>query len=197
MSMRTLLLGMAIALASLVSAPAAVESTSSDFREIRAGDPRHTLGARVRARAEGGFVFVEFQLEDGFHVYALDNVDRVRSLTGEAEPRTQASTAIDLANGEVVGGIWWQPTPVDLSDAHGEIVAWGYAKSVTFVARYGAPTGPRLRLTVFAQVCSEQMCIVARDIVLTADVLPLTRSAPEILANLMPVKFGQGGPAPR
>ena len=100
-----------VCVAWLVLAPVVRAADWSEPAEVIYRDQRVVT---FRARVEGGQLVIEARHEDGWHTYALDNVERARARSGNAEPETEMPLRIDVSGALQAVEPWYQSPPLDL-----------------------------------------------------------------------------------
>lgn len=128
----------------------------------RRGEPVVTY----RAMLDGDFVLVEARHADGWHTYALDNIERARARSGKERPETELPTRIKVTGGLKVAGNWRQTRPEDLSQEAIRWYTWGFNSRAIFAVRVERANGSEAIITVNAQACDASSCQMVQDLVL-------------------------------
>jgi hypothetical protein len=101
---------------------------------------------------------VRANLGQGWHTFALDNVQRVEEkLAGKHALSMDRSTEITAA-GLQVDGPWHQSPPKDFSRPDLRMFSFGYDHDAIFAAKV-RPAGPgSAKLRIRGQACTETIC---------------------------------------
>jgi hypothetical protein len=170
-----LLLPAAFLLASAISA-----ADWSQPAEVRYED---AVVISYTARVDGPYLVVRANIGQGWHTFALDNVQRVQEkLAGKPALSMDRSTEI-AATGLQVDGPWHQSPPKDFSRPNLRMFSFGFDRDAIFAAKVRpAGTGP-VKLRIRGQACTETVC---KNI----DV-PLTVTLPAKLAASADLKLNE------
>ena len=110
------------------------------------------------ARVDGPYLVVRAKLGQGWHTFALDNVQRVQEkLAGKRALSMDRSTEIAVS-GLQVEGPWQQSPPKDFSRPDLRMFSFGYDHDATFAAKVRSAGGGSANLRVRGQACTESIC---------------------------------------
>ena len=113
-----------------------------------------------RARLAGDYLLVELQVDDGWHVYAMDNEQRsVEALAGEMSLGVEQNTEVRVRGGLELVGQWFQSEPRDLSQPELRWYSYGFEGTSLLAGRVRRSGGPSATVTVRAQVCDSASCV--------------------------------------
>jgi len=174
-------------LAALVLLPTIASATDwSEAKELR--QRRRGVIVSYRAKLEGHWLMVEAIHGEGWHTYALDNVERARKATGEKVPDTELPTVITVSGGLQTAGSWHQSKPKDLTNKEIQWYTWGFQGKVYFAVPVERTPGDTATVTINAQVCNDSACSMAKDLRIMID-LPndLEDSPPDALVKTLVV----------
>jgi DsbC/DsbD-like thiol-disulfide interchange protein len=139
----------------LLFASLASASDWSQPAEVRHEDE---LVISYTARVDGPYLVVRANLGQGWHTFALDNVQRVKErLAGKPALSMDRSTEI-AADGLQVEGPWHQSPPKDFSRPELRMFSFGYDHDVIFAAKVHATGAGSAKLRVRGQACTETVC---------------------------------------
>jgi DsbC/DsbD-like thiol-disulfide interchange protein len=139
-----------ILLASLASA-----ADWSQPAEVRYED---ALVISYTARVDGPYLVVRANLAQGWHTFALDNVQRVEEkLAGKPALSMDRSTEIAVAGVEIEGP-WHQSPPKDFSRPELRMFSFGYDREALFAAKVRHAGGGSAKLRIRGQACTETVC---------------------------------------
>jgi len=111
------------------------------------------------ARLDGSNLVVRATLGDGWHTFALDNVQRVNErLAGKPALSMDRSTEIVATSGLEIEGPWRQSPPKDFSRPQLRMFSFGYDHDALFAARVRATNGGPAKLRVRGQACTQTVC---------------------------------------
>ena len=99
----------------LVFIAAALPVAFADWTEWSEVKMRRDPVVAYRAALSGENLVIEVRHSEGWHTYALDNVERARERSGKETPETELPTRIAVEGGLRVAGPWLQTNPKDLS----------------------------------------------------------------------------------
>ena len=109
------------------------------------------------ARVEGAYLVVRANVGQGWHTFALDNVQRVEEkLAGKPALSMDRSTEI-TATGIRTEGPWLETPPKDFSRPQLRMYSFGYDHDAVFVAKVHAGSGTA-KLRIRGQACTETVC---------------------------------------
>jgi hypothetical protein len=142
-----LVLGMAgLACAADWSAPA----------EVRHED---ALAVAYAARVDGPYLVVKATVGQGWHTFALDNVQRVEEkLAGRPALSMDKSTEIALSGGLAIEGSWRQAAPKEFSRPELRMYSFGYDQEALFAAKVRRAGAGPAKVRVRGQACTETVC---------------------------------------
>ena len=171
----TLLLFVSLASAAEWSQPA----------EVRHED---ALVISYTARVDGPYLVVRAKIGQGWHTFALDNVQRVEEkLAGKQALSMDRSTEITVTGATVEGG-WYQSPPKDFSRPELRMFSFGYDRDVLFAAKVRASGGGSAKLRIRGQACTESVCKNI-DVPLSVQVPAKLGAASEVkLQELVPAR---------
>jgi hypothetical protein len=110
------------------------------------------------ARVDGPYLVVRANLGQGWHTFALDNVQRVKErLAGKPALSMDRSTEI-ASTGLQVEGPWYQSGPKDFSRPELRMFSFGYDHDAVFAAKIQPATGDSAKLRIRGQACTETVC---------------------------------------
>jgi DsbC/DsbD-like thiol-disulfide interchange protein len=133
--------------------------------EVRHDD---ALVIAYTARLDGPYLVVHASIAQGWHTFALDNVQRVEEkLAGKPALSMDHSTEIAVA-GVQVEGPWYQSPPKDFSRPELRIFSFGYDRDAVFAAKVGRAGAGSAKLRIRGQACTETLCKNI-DVPLTVD----------------------------
>jgi len=123
--------------------------------EVRHED---AVAVSYRARVDGPYLVVRVNVGQGWHTFALDNVQRVQEkLAGKPALSLDRSTEIN-ATGLQIEGQWQQSAPQEFSRPELRMYSFGYDREAVFAARIRRTGGPSARLRVRGQACTDSIC---------------------------------------
>jgi len=140
------------------------------------------------ARVDGPYLVVRANIGQGWHTFALDNVQRVKEkLAGKPALSLDKSTEI-TATGLQVEGPWRQSSPKDFSRPELRMFSFGYDHDALFAAKVRTGgTGPA-KLRIRGQACTETVCKNV-DVALTVAVPAKAEASSEVkVSELVPVR---------
>jgi len=110
------------------------------------------------ARVDGPYLVVRANLGQGWHTFALDNVQRVEEkLAGKKALSMDKSTEVGVT-GLMVEGPWRQSAPKDFSRPELRMFSFGYDHDALFVAKVHASGPGPAKLRIRGQACTETVC---------------------------------------
>ena len=111
------------------------------------------------ARLDGSNLVIRATLGEGWHTFALDNVQRVKEkLAGKPALSMDRSTEIIATSGLDIEGPWRQTPPKEFSRPELRMFSFGYDRDGVFVAKV-RPTGAGLAtLRIRGQACTQTVC---------------------------------------
>lgn len=151
-----------LVLAAAVAAPASADSTAVVRHR---GAPVVTFTAQIA----GDHLVITAELEPGWHIYAMDNVERARQKTGNEAPECELPTRFAVDGPVKLTGAWRQSAPADLSDPDIYWYTWGFKERAVFAVPVEAPGDGPVRVTINGQACNESSCSMLEDVALTAE----------------------------
>lgn len=135
------------------------------------------------ARVDGPYLVVRATVGQGWHTFALDNVQRVEEkLAGKKALSMDRSTEITVT-GSQIEGPWRQSPPKDFSRPDLRMFSFGYDHDALFAAKIRSAGAGTTKLRIRGQACTETVCK-------NVDV-PLTVSAPAKRGAAAEVKMGE------
>lgn len=131
------------------------------------------------ARVDGPYLVVRANLAQGWHTFALDNVQRVEEeLAGKPALSMDRSTGIAVA-GLRVEGPWHQSPPKDFSRPELRMFSFGYDRDAVFAAKVRSAGAGSAKLRIRGQACTETVCKNI-DVPLTVAVPAKTGTSAEV-----------------
>jgi DsbC/DsbD-like thiol-disulfide interchange protein len=123
--------------------------------EVRHED---ALVVSYTARLDGPYLVVRANVAQGWHTFALDNVQRVEEkLAGKPALSMDHSTEITVA-GVQVEGPWHQSPPKDFSRSELRMFSFGYDREAVFAAKVRRASAGSAKLRIRGQACTETLC---------------------------------------
>ena len=123
--------------------------------EVRHED---ALVVSYTARLDGNYLVVRANIVQGWHTFALDNVQRVEEkLAGKPALSMDHSTEIAVA-GVQVEGPWRQSPPKDFSRPELRMFSFGYDRDAVFAAKVRRAGAGPAKLRIRGQACTETLC---------------------------------------
>jgi DsbC/DsbD-like thiol-disulfide interchange protein len=126
----------------------------------RPAEVRHedALVISYTARVDGPYLVVRANIAQGWHTFALDNVQRVEEkLAGKPALSMDRSTEIGVA-GIQVEGPWHQSPPKDFSRPELRMFSFGYDRDAVFAAKVRRAVSGTAKLRIRGQACTETVC---------------------------------------
>ncbi len=165
---------MKFAILLLLTMPASAADWSRPA-EVRYED---ALVISYTARLDGPYLVVRANIGQGWHTFALDNVQRVEEkLDGKPALSMDHSTEIAVAGGQVEGP-WRQSPPKDFSRPELRMFSFGYDRDAVFAAKVRRSGAGSVKLRIRGQACTETVCKNI-DVPLTVAV-PAKAATPEV-----------------
>lgn len=140
---------------SVVAVPVAWTSEWSENAEV---SRRLTAVVTYRAKLEGNVLIVEATHGEGWHTYAMDNIERARKKSGKESPETELPTRLDVAGGLTLDGAWYQTDPKELSQLEIKWYTWGWDSVARFAAKVKRVSGEPAVITINGQACNSSLC---------------------------------------
>jgi DsbC/DsbD-like thiol-disulfide interchange protein len=110
------------------------------------------------ARVDGPYLVIRANIGQGWHTFALDNVQRVEEkLAGKSALSMDRSTEIAVA-GIQVEGPWHQSPPKDFSRPELRMFSFGYDRDAVFAAKVRRAAAGSAKLRIRGQACTETVC---------------------------------------
>ena len=110
------------------------------------------------ARVDGPYLVVRATIAQGWHTFALDNVQRVEEkLAGKPALSMDRSTEIAVA-GVQVEGPWHQSPLKDFSRPELRMFSFGYDRDAIFAAKVRRAGAGTAKLRIRGQACTETVC---------------------------------------
>jgi len=110
------------------------------------------------ARVDGPYLVVRANIVQGWHTFALDNVQRVEEkLAGKPALSMDRSTEITVA-GVQVEGPWHQSPPKDFSRPELRMFSFGYDRDAVFAAKVRRAGAGSAKLRIRGQACTDTVC---------------------------------------
>jgi len=123
--------------------------------EVRHED---ALVVSYTARLDGPYLVVRANIVQGWHTFALDNVQRVEErLAGKPALSMDRSTEIAVT-GLRVEGPWHQSPPKDFSRPELRMFSFGYDRDAVFAAKVRRAGAGSAKLRIRGQACTETLC---------------------------------------
>jgi hypothetical protein len=126
----------------------------------RPAEVRHedALVISYTARLDGPYLVVRANIGQGWHTFALDNVQRVEEkLAGRPALSMDHSTEIAVA-GVQVEGAWHQSPPKDFSRPELRMFSFGYDRDAVFAAKVRRGGAGAVKVRIRGQACTETVC---------------------------------------
>ena len=126
----------------------------------RPAEVRHedALVISYTARLDGPYLVVRANIGQGWHTFALDNVQRVEEkLNGQPALSMDRSTEIDTT-GVRVEGPWRQSSPKEFSRPELRMFSFGYDRDAVFAAKVRRAGAGSAKLRIRGQACTETVC---------------------------------------
>jgi hypothetical protein len=126
----------------------------------RPAEVRHedALVISYTARLDGPYLVVRANIGQGWHTFALDNVQRVEEkLAGKPALSMDHSTEIAVS-GVQVEGPWHQSAPKDFSRPELRMFSFGYDRDAVFAAKVRRAGAGPAKLRIRGQACTETVC---------------------------------------
>lgn len=142
----------------VLSVVAAPVSWTSDWSESAQLHRRLTTVVSYRAKLEGDVLIVEATHGEGWHTYAMDNIERARKKSGKETPETELPTRLDVAGGLALDGAWYQTDPKELSQLDIKWYTWGWDSVARFAAKVKRVSGEPAVITIDGQACNSSLC---------------------------------------
>jgi len=144
--------------------------------EVRHED---ALAVEYTARVDGPYLVVRASVGQGWHTFALDNVQRVEEkLAGQPALSMDKSTEIAAAGGIEVQGGWRQAAPREFSRPELRMYSFGYDREALFAAKVRRTGAGPAKVRVRGQACTETVCKNV-DVTLTVAVPAKLGTVPE------------------
>ncbi len=160
----------------LLFASLACAADWSQPAEVRYED---ALVISYTARVDGPYLVVRANIGQGWHTFALDNVQRVQEkLAGKPSLSMDRSTEIAVT-GVQVDGPWHQSPPKDFSRPNLRMFSFGYDRDVIFAAKVRPAGAGSAKLRIRGQACTETICKNI-DVPLTVAVPAKPGASPEV-----------------
>lgn len=110
------------------------------------------------ARVDGPYLVVRANIAQGWHTFALDNVQRVQEkLAGKPALSMDRSTEIAMA-GAPIEGPWLQTPPKNFSRPELRMFSFGYDREVIFAVKLRPASLKTIALRIRGQACTETVC---------------------------------------
>ena len=139
----------------LLFASLAFANDWSQPAEVRHDD---ALVISYTARVDGPYLVVRANLQQGWHTFALDNVQRVEEkLNGKRALSMDRSTEIAVT-GIQIEGPWHQSPPKDFSRPELRMFSFGYDREAIFAAAIRPAGAASAKLRIRGQACTETIC---------------------------------------
>jgi len=140
------------------------------------------------ARIDGPYLVVRANIAQGWHTFALDNVERVKEkLAGKPALSMDRSTEI-TADGIQIEGPWRQSAPKDFSKPSLRMFSFGYDQAGLFAAKVRPTGSTSAKLRIRGQACTQTVCKNV-DVALTVPVPAKPTSVSEVkLEELVQVR---------
>jgi hypothetical protein len=171
-----LIAAIVLAMCALDIAPAFTSDWSDPLTVTRR---RQGTIVAYRARLDSGYLLIEVKHGEGWHTYAMDNIERARKKTGKEKPETELPTEINITGGLKTIGPWYQTVPKDLSMTDIKWYTWGFENTAHFAVKVDLIDGPTATITISAQACNATSCSMV-------DAQTITLNLPESLPPTSP-----------
>ena len=164
----------------LLFASLACAADWSQPAEVRYED---ALVISYSARVDGPYLVVRANIGQGWHTFALDNVQRVEEkLAGKPALSMDRSTEIAVS-GLQVEGPWSQSPPKDFSRPELRMFSFGYDHDAIFAVKVLPAGAVSATLRIRGQACTETVCKNIN--------VPLTVAVPAKLAASADLKLSE------
>lgn len=132
---------------------------------------RHRAAPVVTLTAEivDSHLVVRAEMAPGWHIYAMDNVERAQAKSGKERPDCELPTRIAVEGPVRVAGKWRQTQPVDLSNPEIIWYTWGFENEAVFAAPLEITGSGPITVTVNGQACNESSCSMIQDVSIVVD----------------------------
>lgn len=150
---------------------------------------RRDVVVTYRARLDGDVLVVEASHKDGWHTYAMDNIERARQKSGREKPETELPTKISVSGALEVVGDWRQTPPKDLSMTEIKWYTWGFEGKSRFAAKVRRTSGDGATVKIEGQACNASSCAMVDTIEITLPVPETLSENSDALADLVAVKL--------
>lgn len=117
-----------------------------------------------QAQLMGDVLVVRMTHEEGWHTYALDNLERAKKKVGEPPLGIEKNTKIEVSGGLKAVGNWRQSVPKDLSQPAINWYTWGFEGVALFAAKVERTSGDEAVITINGQGCQATTCVVIDDL---------------------------------
>jgi hypothetical protein len=136
----------------------AVLASAADWSQPAEVRHEDALVISYTARLDGPYLVVRANVGQGWHTFALDNVQRVEEkLAGKPALSMDHSTEIAVA-GVQVEGPWRQSPPKDFSRPELRMFSFGYDREAVFAAKVRRAGASSVKLRIRGQACTETVC---------------------------------------
>ncbi len=136
----------------------AVLASAADWSQPAEVRHEDALVISYTARLDGPYLVVRANVGQGWHTFALDNVQRVEEkLAGKPALSMDHSTEIAVA-GVQVEGPWRQSPPKDFSRPELRMFSFGYDREAVFAAKVRRAGAGSVKLRIRGQACTETVC---------------------------------------
>jgi len=139
----------------LLFASLAYAADWSQPAEVRHED---ALVISYTARVDGPYLVVRANVAQGWHTFALDNVQRVQEkLAGKPALSMDRSTEIAVT-GVQIEGPWRQSSPKNFSRPDLRMFSFGYDREGIFAAKVRPGGVSSAKIRIRGQACTETVC---------------------------------------
>jgi hypothetical protein len=145
--------------------------------------------ASYQAQFVGDVLLIRVTHEEGWHTYALDNLERAKKKAGEPPLGIEKNTKIEVSGGLQVIGKWRQSPPKDLSQPDINWLTWGFEGTTYFAAQVARTNGHEAVITINGQGCKATTCVMIDDLEIK---LPLPAAASEAPNATLPLLIEEG-----
>lgn len=115
-------------------------------------------------RFDGGYLIVEASLAPGWHIYAMDNVERAKRKTGKDAAECELPTRFAVEGPIELTGDWRQSEPADLSNPDIFWYTWGFVERAVFAVPAKITGDGPITVTINGQSCNAESCSMIQDL---------------------------------
>ena len=148
----------------------AVTATAVDWTDSEEVRMRRDKVMSYRATLVGETLINEATHEEGWHTYAMDNLQRAREASGKEKPECELPTRIDITGALSAVGPWRQSPPSDLSNTSIKWYTFGFEGTTYFATKVKRHGDGDAIVRINAQACNASKCSMVDDLELTIPV---------------------------